>query len=101
MNTQACGCIEQPCDCCQGVQPSTPASECNRPGLDALSYRVGTHGAFLATMKARLSTMEVDGVGPDGQTVTTFRPLQRFSMRDSSDPSIACYLPHPFILTFV
>lgn len=89
MNARTCGCVEQPCGCCVGVQQLTPASECNRPGLGAISYRVGTHGQFLETMKARLSTMEVDGVGTDGQTVGTFRPLLGLTARDSSDPSIA------------
>jgi hypothetical protein len=89
MSEQSCGCVSQPCGCCEGVQQLTPASECNRAGLDAISYRVGTHGQFLATMKARLSTMVVDGVGPDGQTVESFRPLTGLTTRDASDPSIA------------
>lgn len=44
------------CGCCQGVKPITPESTANRPGLEALDYRVGTHGTFLETMKARLSS---------------------------------------------
>jgi len=72
-----------------GVQQLTPASECNRPGLGAINYRVGTHGQFLTTMKARLSTMVVDGVASDGQTVQNFRPLQGLTTRDANDFSIA------------
>lgn len=44
------------CGCCEGTEPLTPQSIANRPGLDALSYRVGTYGSFLETMKARLSS---------------------------------------------
>ena len=42
------------CGCCEGVEPLTPQTIANRPGLDALSYRVGTHSTFLETMTARL-----------------------------------------------
>ena len=85
----ACGCDTLPCGCCDGVQKLTPADETNRSGLSALRYRVGTHAQFFETMKARLSTIEVDGVGSDGQTPATFRPLQGLTTRDSGDPSIA------------
>src|SRR5215470_1024992 len=85
----ACGCATQPCGCCEGVQALTPADECNRPGLPALHYRVGTHGQFLQTMQARLSTMVVQGVGSDGQTLADFRPLQGLTTRDRGDSSIA------------
>lgn len=85
----SCGCATQPCGCCEGVQQLTPATQYNRPGLPALSYRVGTHAQFLETMKARLSTMTVDGVAADGQTVETFRPLQGLTTRDPGDFSVA------------
>jgi predicted phage baseplate assembly protein len=89
MNGSNCGCATQPCGCCEGVEVLTPAGECNRPGLDALSYRAGTHAQFLETMKARLSAVTVQGVGADGQTPLSFRPLTGLSTRDSSDFSIA------------
>ncbi len=51
-----CGCGGSlPCGCCEGVEILTPATIGNRPGLDAIEYRVGTHGTFLETMKARLA----------------------------------------------
>jgi hypothetical protein len=71
------------------VRQLTPADECNRPGLDSIRYRVGTHGQFFETMKARLSAITVDGVGSDGQTVTGLRPLAALTTRDPDDPSIA------------
>ena len=82
-------CATQPCDCCEGVRLLTPASHQNRPGLPALRYRVGTHGQFLQSMQARLSSLQVSGVGSDGQTPTLFRPLQGLTTRDPGDASIA------------
>jgi len=84
-----CGCATQPCGCCEGVQVLTPQPEHNRPGLPALRYRVGTHWSFLQTMKARLSTMEVDGLGSNGQPLAHLRPLRGLTTRDPGDPSIA------------
>ena len=53
------------CGCCEGVEPITPEPTANRPGLDALRTRIGTHATFLETMIARLGTMTipVDGSG--------------------------------------
>lgn len=87
--TGSCGCTTETCGCCEGTQAWTPVSTANRPGLAALRYRAGTHGTFLATMKARLATMTVDAPGADGQTIETFRPLARLTTRDASDPAIA------------
>ena len=89
MSCVTCGCATQPCGCCEGVQVLTPQSVENRPGLPALSYRVGTHASFLQTMQARLSTIEVDGLPSDGRPLARLRPLQGLTTRDSGDPSIA------------
>jgi hypothetical protein len=67
------GCM---CGCCAGVERATPAATENRPGLPALSYRVGTHSSFLETMLARLSSSELSA-------------LERLKTRNPSDPSIA------------
>jgi predicted phage baseplate assembly protein len=56
--------------------PLTPQTIANRPGLDALAYRVGTHSSFLETMKARLSS-------------SGFPKLGGLRTREGSDPSIA------------
>ena len=61
------------CGCCEGVEPLTPQTIANRPGLDALSYRVGTHSTFLETMTARLSSEALMGL----------------TSRESGDPSLA------------
>lgn len=42
-------------DCCQGTVAGTPRPIGNRPGLPELSWRVGTHPQFLASMLAALS----------------------------------------------
>src|SRR5215216_4549689 len=64
------------CGCCEGTEPVTPRTIANRPGLDAIAYRVGTHSTFLETMKARLSSHD-------------FPELGALTVRDGSDPSIA------------
>ncbi len=64
------------CGCCEGVEPLTPLSTANRPGLSELSYRIGSHSSFLETMIARLSSHD----SPE---------LARLSTRDPEDPSIA------------
>lgn len=84
-----CGCSSASCGCCEGTRKITPVATANRPGLEALNYRVGTHGSFFETMKARLANMIVKAPGADGQTLETFYPLQALTTRDPSDPSIA------------
>ena len=64
------------CGCCEGVAVLTPMPTANRPGLDALSYRVGTHATFLETMKARLSS-------------AAFPELRGLTTRAADDPSVA------------
>ena len=64
------------CGCCEGTTAVTPAPIRNRPGLNAISYRVGEHGAFLETMKARLSS-------------STYPALSGLTVRTGNDPSIA------------
>lgn len=87
--------MSEPCDCCTGTQAIMPLSIANRPGLNALHYRIGTHAAFLEAMKTRLSTLtiEVPASQPnqDGNqsTTTEFMPLQALTTRDQSDPAIA------------
>ncbi len=84
------------CDCCEGTQKLTPTATANRPGLDALLYRVGTHAAFLATMKARLSTMALEvlsaqagsGNATSIQTDIIY-PLRGLTTREANDPAIA------------
>lgn len=45
------------CGCCSGVESTTPLSVNNRPGLDELRYRIGTHSSFFESMLARLTTL--------------------------------------------
>ena len=68
--------MNETCGCCEGVEALSPISTANRPGLDALSYRVGTHATFLQTMLARLSAGE-------------YPALRRLTTRAGTDPSIA------------
>lgn len=45
------------CGCCEGTAQQTPTAPTNRPGLTAVSYRVGTHSRFKQSMLARLSSL--------------------------------------------
>ena len=67
-----------PCGCCE-TQVS-PAEHTNRPGLSAIAYRIGTHGAFLQRMLARLPLQAL----PDDS-----RPLLDLTTRSTEDPAIA------------
>jgi Baseplate J-like protein len=69
------------CGCCEGITALTPASVENRPGLDKLVYRVGTHATFLASMEAALSDPTLLG--------EKCNPLADLATRDPSDLSIA------------
>ena len=65
----ACGCGR-----CGGT--TLPGPVTNRPGLDALSYRVGTYATFFAAMRARLSS-------------AAYPALAGLTTHDVSDPSVA------------
>lgn len=83
------------CDCCEGSQQLTPILIANRPGLAALVYRLGTHAAFLETMKAKLSSfyldVKVDELDAHGRRkITRVYPLLRaLTTRATDDLSIA------------
>ena len=64
------------CGCCEGIERLTPIAIANRPGLNALVYRAGTHASFLETMLARLSASD-------------FPELRGLTIRTADDPSIA------------
>lgn len=84
-----CGCESSRCGCCDGITTLTPVGIANRPGLPALAYRVGTHGRFYASMRARLPLIEIVAPGADHQTLESFRPLRALTTRDPADPAIA------------
>jgi hypothetical protein len=83
------------CGCCDGIQQLTPLSIANRPGLDALLYRIGTYASFVETMLARLSNLplrlgDLNAPLPDGSDPDALiYPLQGLTTRDQSDPAIA------------
>jgi hypothetical protein len=82
--------MKLPCGCCEGVDIVTPEPLFNRPGLDALVYRVGTHAAFLDTMLARLSSLSIDVAAANDPTqLQRVFPLRDLTTRDPGDLSIA------------
>jgi Baseplate J-like protein len=96
------------CGCCEGIQKLTPLATANRPGLDALAYRVGTYATFLETMKARLSNLYIDiareGLDAQGKPrVDRLYPLQKLTTRAGDDPAVAlldCWSILGAVLTF-
>ena len=62
------------CGCCEGVEPLTHAKIENPPGLAAISYRVGTHGTFKASMQAAIAREPA---------------LRALTTREDDDPAIA------------
>lgn len=96
----SCGCAscacsaDLSCDCCSGIAVATPVAEANRPGLPALSYRVGTHATFMESMLARLTGLALDVAASDGSNVNSeatqrIYPLKGLTTRAEDDPSIA------------
>ena len=86
--------MKEECGCCEGIEKLTPLPTANRPGLNALGYRVGTHATFLETMLARLSThyleIPLDELDEHGKpTTTSVYPFQRLTTRLREDPAIA------------
>lgn len=63
------------CHCCDGLSVQVPVSINNRPGLDVVAYRVGTHPQFNQSLLARLSL--------SGQ-----KSLAALTTRDKNDFSI-------------
>lgn len=64
------------CGCCEGLDKLTPIPIVNRPGLNTLAYRVGTHASIFESMLACLSNNE-------------FPELSLLTTRAKDDPSIA------------
>jgi hypothetical protein len=76
------------CGCCEGTEKLTPLPTANRPGMNALRYRVGTHAAFLETMLARLSNLCLGNEDECNPGKGSY-PLRNLKTRERSDPAIA------------
>lgn len=70
--------------CCEGLAPAREPE--NRPGLDALDYRVGTHDSFLERMLRALPRAKV-AAGDDEKQQS--RPLASLTSRDPAEPVVA------------
>ncbi len=68
--------MKNECGCCAAITNLKPVANANRPGLDALHYRIGTHSSWLGAMLARLSSSRLS-------------PLRGLTTRATDDPSIA------------
>jgi hypothetical protein len=63
----------------------TPLRSFNRPGLPALTYRLGTRASILRRMIARLPRQQV----PTGDDDRSDSPLAALTTRESADPTLA------------
>jgi hypothetical protein len=86
--------MNENCGCCDGITQITPIAIANRPGLNALVYRMATHATMLETMKVRLSSFYLDipkqTVGQDGRLeFERIYPLLALTTRAADDPAIA------------
>lgn len=50
------------CGCCEGITVETPIEIDNRPSLQTITYRIGEHADFKASMLARLSSTDFSGL---------------------------------------
>jgi hypothetical protein len=64
------------CGCCAGLDRPAPLAIDNRPGLDAIGYRIGRHPEFKASLLASLSS-------------SAHPALQRLRTRDDADFTVA------------
>jgi predicted phage baseplate assembly protein len=64
------------CGCCEGLTVQTPVEVYNRPGLNAIAYRVGIHSQFKQSLLTRLSD-------------SNFPALQGLNTREDNDFTIA------------
>jgi hypothetical protein len=91
---------------CDGIQVITPRPVYNRPGLDALKYRIGTHSSFFESLLARISTLTAEELAELSLSVNqrvqqrrnrkakspskTEHPLRDWlTTREKNDPAIA------------
>ncbi len=78
------------CGCCEGISVLTPVEINNRPGLNAIAYRTGTHDLFRRSMLAYLASSK-------------FPALKKLTTREDDDFSIAlidAWATVPDVLTF-
>ena len=50
--------MSSPCGCCEVLVPGQPLPRWNRPGLDAIQYRIGTFATFLQGMLDAVATVD-------------------------------------------
>src|SRR6476469_1459563 len=76
------------CDCCEGIDASTPQGIDNRPGLSAIAYRIGEYAQFRESMLAGLSSSKYHE--PAGEITTEWKyPLAGLRTRDADDFTLA------------
>src|SRR4051812_40056657 len=64
------------CGCCEGLSVEVPVQVYNRPGLNAITYRIGAHAQFRESLLAQLTTSGLSA-------------LRELTTRDNDDFTIA------------
>ncbi len=82
------------CNCCDGLSAEIPAQLFNRPGLNAIAYRIGTHSRFkeslLALMRHHAPRDSIGSMRDDASLTTIGLPaLRDLKTREDDDFSIA------------
>ena len=77
------------CGCCEGIGGTTALAIINRPGLDALQYRLGTHATFFDRLLARITTLCTEKAESCREGAHLLRDL--LTTRQKSDPAIALF----------
>lgn len=92
------------CGCCDGLEPITPRRILNRPGLEELSYRVGTYPTFLETMLARLSVLRMpspeNGASDNQKALLPLQPLKTRALDDTAIAWLDSWAVIAEVLTF-
>lgn len=79
--------MNETCSCSERKEKLWPNTITNKPGLKMLSYRIGTHGSFMETMKESISEFSLDI--KEGSASEKVNPLQDLTTRSLDDPLIS------------
>ncbi len=79
------------CGCCEGITGVVPLPIQNRPGLDALKYRIGTHATFYESLLARITTLCTGTNQECLRNPDLFKLRKALTTRDKTDPAIALF----------
>ncbi len=86
------------CNSCEGLSPETPIRIFNRPGLQAIAYRVGNYQKFRESLLSRISGGA--GYSPLDLRLRSLAPLRKRSTDDFSIALLDAWAIASDVLTF-